>query len=187
MPKATRKTKTNSGSDASAPPNPSTWSNTSALMPSAAPNDSTTVATSSTGASNARSNSARISSTTRQHDRDDHLVVVIGGSLRVQQDRGSAAGQRVRVRHRVHCGPDPVDGVLGGLGVRRRPSSSLRGRPGRRRPAVRRPRRCPASRPSPYGPLRPCPRCSPRPAGCPRRPGSARPGPSRRPRSPAYR
>ena len=44
MPKATRNTNTNRGSDASAPAKPSTCRNTIALMPSAAPKESTTVA-----------------------------------------------------------------------------------------------------------------------------------------------
>ena len=64
MPRATRKTKANSGNDASAPANPKTYSNNSTEMPIAAPNDSTTVAIRISGAVRARSSMTRISSTT---------------------------------------------------------------------------------------------------------------------------
>src|SRR6266540_3253727 len=64
MPSATRNTNTNSGNEVSAPAQPKTWSNTSALIPSAAPKDSTTVAISTSGATSARSSNARITNTT---------------------------------------------------------------------------------------------------------------------------
>ena len=92
----------------SAPPKPKTCRKTSALAPSAAANDSTTVATSSSGASTARSSTARITSTTSQHDRDDQVPVVRGGALHVQVDRGAAADHGVGARHRVHGVAHPV-------------------------------------------------------------------------------
>src|SRR5580658_9896545 len=63
MPRATRKTKTNSGNELSALPKRNTWLKNSALTPSAAEYDSTTVAISMIGAITARSSSPRIRNT----------------------------------------------------------------------------------------------------------------------------
>ncbi len=118
MPRATRNTKTNSGNEVSAPPKPKTWSNTSALTPSAAANDSTTVAISMIGAISARSSSARMRNTTARMTGMITVAVVRGRVLDVQVDRRVAADQRVRAGDRVHGGADPVDGVVRGLAVR---------------------------------------------------------------------
>src|SRR5271163_1703267 len=63
MPRATRKTKTNSGNELSALPKRNTWLKNSALTPSAAEYESTTVAISMIGAITARSSSPRIRNT----------------------------------------------------------------------------------------------------------------------------
>ena len=63
MPRATRKTKANSGTAGSAPGKSKTWLNISADTPSAAPKDSTVATTSSSAAISDRSSRISTSST----------------------------------------------------------------------------------------------------------------------------
>ena len=79
MPRATRNTKTNSGTEVSAPANPNTWLKNSEDMPSAAPNDSTTVTMSTSGATIARSSRPEDEQHHAEDQRNEHVPVMSRG------------------------------------------------------------------------------------------------------------
>ena len=94
-------------------------------------NDSTTVATSTSGATSARSSSIRMRNTTSSTTGMISRLSAVAAAGSVQGDRGAAADLGVGARHAVHRVAHPVDGVLGGLAVRRVGQRALRGTPAR--------------------------------------------------------
>ena len=144
MPRATRKTKTNSGSEGSAPSNPSTWWNTSALIPSAAPKDSTTVATSK-HRSQQRPEQQTPGSAAPPRSTTGMITLLSWFDARCVSSRIAVPPPAIASApsNGVYGGSHPVHGVLGCLGVRPHPSSCPRGTPARRRLADRLLRRCP--------------------------------------------
>src|ERR1700733_9275961 len=117
MPRATRKTNTNSGNDVSSAPKLNTLLKNSALTPRAAAKDSTTVAISRTGATKARSSSIRMTKTTARVIGMISVLSCAAARLDVEVDRGIPADERVRSRDGVYRVACPVDGRVGGLAV----------------------------------------------------------------------
>ena len=118
MPRATRNTNTNNGSEASAPAKPSTCRNTSELMPREAPNDSTTVAIRISGERIARSSTISTIITTISTSGMISRLSRADACSMSALIAGRAADQGVGSLHLVHGGAHVVD--RGERGLRRR-------------------------------------------------------------------